>query len=173
MIVLTFEDLASWRGMYLSKYNIKASYFTPTVNNTYGLITNSLVSGRNEQKTSDESALEFWSFVYVGLSLSMGFPGGSAVKNLPAMQEMWFNSLVGKISWRRKWQPTPTCLGNPTDRGAWQAIIHRVTRVKQNLVIKPSPSLSMTWSQREHFPLESTHWSLSFQNMAGSKWSVY
>ena len=24
------------------------------------------------------------------------------VKNLPAMQETW----VGKISWRRKWQPT-------------------------------------------------------------------
>ena len=27
------------------------------------------------------------------------------VKNLPAMQE--FNAWVGKIPWRRKWQPTP------------------------------------------------------------------
>ena len=29
------------------------------------------------------------------------------VKHLPAMQETWFQSLVGKIPWRRKWQPTP------------------------------------------------------------------
>ena len=79
---------------------------------------NSLVNGKNEQKTSDESALEFWSFVYVGLSLSVGFPGGSSLKNLPSMQEknlpsmqeMWFNSLVGKLSWIRKWQPTPVFL---------------------------------------------------------------
>ena len=29
------------------------------------------------------------------------------VKNLPAMLETMFNPWVGKISWRRKWQPTP------------------------------------------------------------------
>ena len=74
------------------------------------LQTNSLINGRNEQNTNDASALEFWSFVYVGLSLSMGFPGGSELKNLPAVQEMWFNSSVGKISCRRKWQPTPEFL---------------------------------------------------------------
>ena len=28
------------------------------------------------------------------------------VKNLPAVQETW----VGKIPWRRKWQPTPVLL---------------------------------------------------------------
>ena len=35
------------------------------------------------------------------------------VKNLPAMQEaqeMQFNPWVGKIPWRRKWQPTPVFL---------------------------------------------------------------
>ena len=32
------------------------------------------------------------------------------VKNLPAMQETWVRSLVGKIPWRRKWQPTPVFL---------------------------------------------------------------
>ena len=39
-----------------------------------------------------------------------GLPGGSAVKNLLAlkeMQETWVQSLVGKIPWRRKYQPTP------------------------------------------------------------------
>ena len=29
------------------------------------------------------------------------------VKNLPAMQETGFDPWVGKIPWRRKWQPTP------------------------------------------------------------------
>ena len=29
------------------------------------------------------------------------------IKNLPAMQETWVQSRVGKIRWRREWQPTP------------------------------------------------------------------
>ena len=37
------------------------------------------------------------------------FPGGSMLKNPPAMQEM-FNLRVGKIHWRMKWQPTPVFL---------------------------------------------------------------
>ena len=32
------------------------------------------------------------------------------VKNLPAMQETWVQSLVGKIPWRREWLPTPVFL---------------------------------------------------------------
>ena len=33
------------------------------------------------------------------------------------------------IHWRRKCQPTPrSCLGNPTDRGAWQATAHTVAK---------------------------------------------
>ena len=40
-----------------------------------------------------------------------------------------FNSWVGKIPWRRKWQPLRySCLGNPMDRGAWRAIVHGVTK---------------------------------------------
>ena len=34
----------------------------------------------------------------------------SSVGNLPAMQETWVRSRVGKIPWRRKWQPTPVSL---------------------------------------------------------------
>ena len=34
---------------------------------------------------------------------------GSAVKNLLAMQGMQVRSGVRKVSWRRKWQPTPVC----------------------------------------------------------------
>ena len=32
------------------------------------------------------------------------------VKRLPTVQETWFNPWVGKISWRREWQPTPIFL---------------------------------------------------------------
>ena len=32
------------------------------------------------------------------------------VKNLPAMQRPKFDSWVGKMPWRRKWQPTPVFL---------------------------------------------------------------
>ena len=39
-----------------------------------------------------------------------GLPDGSDRKNLLAIQETWFNTWVGKIPWRREWQPTPIFL---------------------------------------------------------------
>ena len=57
---------------------------------------------------------------YLFLFILLGCPGGSVVKNLPAMQELWIHPWVKKIPWRRTWQPTShSCLGNPTDRGPW------------------------------------------------------
>ena len=44
------------------------------------------------------------------VSHTLGFPGGSVVKNAPAMQELRFDPWVEKIPWRRKWQPTPVFL---------------------------------------------------------------
>ena len=41
---------------------------------------------------------------------SIGFSGGSVVKNTPAMQETQVPSLGRKIPWRTKWQPTPVFL---------------------------------------------------------------
>ena len=55
-----------------------------------------------------------------------GFPGGASGKE-PTCQSRrgkrhGFDPWVGKILWRRKWQPTPVfLLKNPTDRGAWLA----------------------------------------------------
>ena len=43
----------------------------------------------------------------------MGFPGGSVVKNLPVDAGNTGDSgsiPLGKIPWRRKWQPTPVFL---------------------------------------------------------------
>ena len=53
-------------------------------------------------------------------------PGGTSGKE-PACQHRrrkrrGFDAWVGKIPWRRAWQPTPySCLENPMDRGAWWA----------------------------------------------------
>ena len=40
----------------------------------------------------------------------MGFPGGSAVKNPLAMQEMWVQSLGQEDAREGMWQPTPVFL---------------------------------------------------------------
>ena len=34
-----------------------------------------------------------------------------------------------------------SCLGNPTDKGAYQAIVHAVTRVRHNFATKPPPMM--------------------------------
>ena len=64
------------------------------------------------------------------------FPGGSVVKNLPAMQEtqLWEGPWVGKVPWRREWQPTPVFWpGDPMDRGGWWAAVHRVAKSQTRL----------------------------------------
>ena len=72
-----------------------------------------------------------------------------------------FYHWVRKISWDRKWQPTPvTCLENLVNRGAWWAPVHRVakgwtqmkrlsTNEKQE-VLKPSRAL---WGFQTQRPL--------------------
>ena len=62
----------------------------------------------------------------------MGFPSGSVVKNLPEMQEMqiWVQSL----GWEDPLEEDMTTHSSvlawriPMDRGAWQAIVHGVTK---------------------------------------------
>ena len=49
------------------------------------------------------------------------------VKNLPAMQETWVRSLVGKMPWRRECYPLQySCLENFMARGAWQVTVQGV-----------------------------------------------
>ena len=52
------------------------------------------------------------------------------VKNMPARPETWFDPWVGKIAWRRAWQPTPVSLSieNPVDRGALVGADHGITK---------------------------------------------
>ena len=68
----------------------------------------------------------FW----VSLTITMGFPSSSVVKNLPAMQETHVRSL----GWRRfpgggYGNPLQySCLENPMYRRAWQTTVHRVAK---------------------------------------------
>ena len=55
-----------------------------------------------------------------------------------------FNPWIGKIPWRRKWKPLQySCLGNPTDRGAWQAAILGVAKSRTSLSTQVSYALSV------------------------------
>ena len=89
------------------------------------------------------------SWYFIGqVSLLEGFPGGSEIKHLPAVQETIYNagdadSTPGLGRFPREGNGNPlqySCLGNPMDRGAWQAAVHGITRVRHNLVTKPLPS---------------------------------
>ena len=65
----------------------------------------------------------------------LGFPGGSVVKNPPAN--------AGDVGWIPESGISPgegngnslqySCLGNPMDRGAWQATVHGVAKSQTQL----------------------------------------
>ena len=63
----------------------------------------------------------------------LDFPGDASGKE-PAWgcrryKRCWFNPWIGKIPWRRAWQPTPVfCMENPMDRETWRAIVDRVAK---------------------------------------------
>ena len=64
-----------------------------------------------------------------------GFPGGSAVKNLPVIQEMQVRSL-GRKDPLEEGMTTPSSIVAwriPMDRGAWQATVHRITKSRTQL----------------------------------------
>ena len=64
------------------------------------------------------------------IMVSLGFPGGSVVKIPPA--SAGDVSLIpgwGRSSGEGNGNPLQySCLGNPIDRGAWHAAVHRVAK---------------------------------------------
>ena len=68
----------------------------------------------------------------------MGFPGGSRVKNPPAnAEDMSLTPGLGSSPGEGNGNPLPhSCLGNPVDRGVWQATVHGDTRVGHDLATK-------------------------------------
>ena len=97
---------------------------------------------------------------------SRGFPGGSEVKNPLS----WVSkeslcdagdpgSIPGSGRSLGEGNGNPlqcSCLENPMDRGAWQAVVHGLPRVGHNLVTKPPPPVQETWVQSlgQEDPLE-------------------
>ena len=69
------------------------------------------------------------------LSICHGFPGGSVVKNPPANAgDMDSIPGLGKSAGGGNGNPLQySCLGNPTDRKAWQATVHGVAKSRTRL----------------------------------------
>ena len=76
------------------------------------------------------------------MGLPLGFPDGSVVKNPPANAGDIGDAgsipgserSPGKANSNALQYP---CLENPMDRGAWQAAVHGITRVRHDLATKP------------------------------------
>ena len=68
----------------------------------------------------------------------MSFPGGSAVKNLPATQEMGVQSLGQEDPLEKEMaaHSSISCLKNSMGRGVWWATVQGVTRVGHDCVMK-------------------------------------
>ena len=71
---------------------------------------------------------------YSYLYKKYGFPGGYVVKNLPASTgDADLIPGLGRSPGGGNGNPLQySCLGNPMDRGAWQAVVHGAARVRHN-----------------------------------------
>ena len=71
------------------------------------------------------------------LFMPVGFPCGTSGKESACQcrrgKRLGINPWVGKIPWKRGWQPTPVAMENPIDRGAWQATDHGVAKTQTRL----------------------------------------
>ena len=67
---------------------------------------------------------------YLGLFHLVGFPDGSELKNPPANAgDVGLVPGSGRSPGEGNGNPLQySCLGNPTDRGAWQATVHGVVK---------------------------------------------
>ena len=71
-----------------------------------------------------------------GLGRGKGFPGGSGIRNLPAMQETQETLILGSGRYPGGGLGNSLqCSGleNPLNRGTWWAIVHRVTKGRTQL----------------------------------------
>ena len=68
-------------------------------------------------------------WVFLFYCFSRWHSGRESARQCRKCQRCRFDLRVGKISWSRKWQPTPVfLLENPMDGGAWWAIVHGVAK---------------------------------------------
>ena len=77
----------------------------------------------------------------IELPYDLGFPGGAVIKESACQcrgcRRHRFDPWVGKIPWRRKWQPTPLFLsGKSINRGTWRATVHGIAKSQTDLATK-------------------------------------
>ena len=92
-----------------------------------------LVSGVEQSDTQIHTHIR--TYIHIYIYIYMGFPGGSVVKNLPANAED-VGAIPGsrRSAGRRNGNPLQySRLENPTDRGAWQATVHGVSKGRTRL----------------------------------------
>ena len=70
-------------------------------------------------------------FFYVSVSFIGASLVAQLVKNLPAVQETWFDPWFRKIPEEGNGNPLQySCLENAMDRGAWQATVQRISKIR-------------------------------------------
>ena len=78
--------------------------------------------------------------LYQDVLFIKGFLGGTNGKERTCQcrrhRTCGFDPCVGKIPWRRAWQPTSVFLpGESHGRGVWWATVHRVTKSRANVLV--------------------------------------
>ena len=85
-------------------------------------------------------------FKCVRMCLWWRTPGGSDGKGSACSAEAGFDLLVGKIPWRREWQPLQySCLENPMDRGVGSLQSTVSQRVRHNWVTNDFTTFSQRY----------------------------
>ena len=101
----------------ISNYLLKnGNHSSSTSHSSFLVLT---ISSKTSNLPSCPDELSWWLRWY-RIQLQCGRPG--------------FDPWVGKIPWRRAWQPTPVFLpGESHDRQAWRATVHGVTKSRTQL----------------------------------------
>ena len=82
----------------------------------------------------DSSKQDHIGLTLFNLETQQSFPGGSVVKNPPAMQEMWQEPWVRSLDWKGLLEEEVAthssilACKNPINREAWQATVHGVEK---------------------------------------------
>ena len=89
----------------------------------------------------------------------MSFPGGLVVKNLPSNAgDVGLIPGSGRSPEVGNTNPLQySCLGNPMDRGAWQAIVHGLSKSRTRLSMHAHThvvSYSNDWTEASFLPLQ-------------------
>ena len=92
-----------------------------------------------------------------------------SVKILPPMQETGFDPWVGRSPREGNGNPIQySCLENPTDKRAWWATVHEVTRVRRDLATNPPPLLP--WVSVPRLKILDLEFQLGFQTSGPEIW---